>query len=126
MQYCFSMFYVTEMTYKRNEDKNEEHCIASLAQSKIESDLHDYQDKEVSPSDVDLIPKDTGWAWMCCLGTISLFFVLKISDIRLQTSILNIKRLSRKLNNQLLNATSTLMNNSILYIPLLWKTLYWL
>ena len=26
-----------------------------------------------SKSDVDLIPKDTGWAWMCCLGNISPF-----------------------------------------------------
>ena len=70
------------MTSRRNEDKDEEeHCVVSLAQSKIESDLHDYQDKEVSPSDVDLIPKDTGWAWMCCLGMISLLSVLKISDI---------------------------------------------
>ena len=24
-----------------------------------------------SKNDMDLIPKDTGWAWMCCLGNIS-------------------------------------------------------
>ena len=78
------------MTYKRNEDKDEEeHCVVPLAQSKIESNLHDYEDKEVSPSDVDLIPKDTGWAWMCCLGTISLLFY--IQNIRYKAANFNIK-----------------------------------
>ena len=38
--------------------------LDEMNQQKVENEL---------TTDVDLIPKDTGWAWMCCLGNIFLF-----------------------------------------------------
>ena len=39
--------------------------LDEITQQKVENELN---------TDTDLIPMDTGWAWMCCLGRIFSYF----------------------------------------------------
>ena len=55
------------MKYTNSEEKDdEESSVVSLSKTTI--DDVGTENGENLYNDVDLIPKDTGWAWMCCFG----------------------------------------------------------
>ena len=58
------------MACKKEEEDNYS-CDLSFAVEGKSDDLQEekqHASEYLSKSDVDLMPKDTGWAWMCCLG----------------------------------------------------------